>query len=394
MPVLSSGDSYDDFPSIAQGPDGALYAAYAAYYDNHDQIRLHKQLAGGKWSTATRVPLVEGRADIWMPQLAVDAKNRPWVIWSEQTGAKKTESGNWDLYSRAVENDQWGPIVRLTENARPDINPHVAVDAKHNIYVGRQAHPQNNGDIMLCRFDGENWSKPLAVTSGAGGDWYPQVAVDKQGVAWVVFDSYRNGDYDVFLVRVEGDKPGEPIAIADSKFYEAHPTVACGADGKVWIAWEQAGYNWGKDQGHWLKLEKNDKGTPLGSPRTVKVVAYQDGVIKQAPDINSTQPDDGPKITAMPALAVDNEDRVWLRFRRNNRGVLRNKNQFTRFWTENVISLTSDGWTPAANLAGSTGRISVFSRILPAADGGLLVAYNSDQRPAPTTISRSTTRFW
>ncbi|MGE0761573.1 MAG: hypothetical protein AB7O38_31460, partial [Pirellulaceae bacterium] len=77
--VLSSGDSYDDFTSIAQAADGTLYAAYAAYYDAHDQIRLHKRLPGGDWSTRTYVPLVRPRADIWMPQLAVDARDRVWV---------------------------------------------------------------------------------------------------------------------------------------------------------------------------------------------------------------------------------------------------------------------------------------------------------------------------
>src|SRR5581483_3133765 len=118
--------------------------------------------------------------------------------------------GNWDLYARALADNTWGPIVRLTDNPRPDINPHVVTDAKRNIYVVWQAHPDNTGDVMLCRYDGKSWSKPLAVTSGTGSDWFPQVAVDRDGVAWIVFDSYRNGDYDVFLVRVEGDKPGEP----------------------------------------------------------------------------------------------------------------------------------------------------------------------------------------
>src|SRR2546423_472641 len=36
--VLSTGDSYDDFASIAQSSDGTLFVAYAAYYNGHDQI--------------------------------------------------------------------------------------------------------------------------------------------------------------------------------------------------------------------------------------------------------------------------------------------------------------------------------------------------------------------
>ena len=72
--VLSNGDSYDDFASIAQTSDGSVFAAYAAYFDGHDQIRVHRRLADGWWSTRAYVPTAGARSDIWMPQLAVDAK--------------------------------------------------------------------------------------------------------------------------------------------------------------------------------------------------------------------------------------------------------------------------------------------------------------------------------
>jgi hypothetical protein len=392
VPILSSGDSYDDFASIAQASDGTLYAAYAAYYDAHDQIRVHKQLKGGNWSTRTHMPLVQARADIWMPQLAIDAQDRLWAIWSEQTGQTATSTGNWDLYARALEGNAWGPLVRLTDSAKPDINHHVAIDATRNIYVVWQAHPENNGDIMLVRFDGAQWSKPLAVTSGAGADWYPQVAVDNKGTAWIVFDSYRNGDYDVYLTSVSGDRVSEPVAIAKSNYYEAHPTVTCTPEGKVWIAWEQAGHNWGKDQGHWLrKPEPGQKaeahpaggglGTPLGSTRSVKVVMYQDGMVRAAPDLAKALPNEGPPATAFPMLASGADGRLWLSFRRMGRGAMTNaRGQFRRFWTQDVTYLTDEGWKPTKTLPGSTGRISVFNRILPLPEGGLAVAYSSDQR--------------
>src|SRR5712691_82758 len=42
--VLSNGDSYDDFASVCQASDGTVVAAYAAYFDGHDQIRIHRRL--------------------------------------------------------------------------------------------------------------------------------------------------------------------------------------------------------------------------------------------------------------------------------------------------------------------------------------------------------------
>ena len=360
--ILSSGDSYDDFASVAQTADGTRYAAYAAYYDAHDQIRLHKQLADGGWSTRTYVPLVKPRADIWMPQIACDAQDRVWVVWSEQTEQTRTTSGNWDLYARALdeEKNEWGPLVRLTDNPKPDINLHVTTDAQRNIHVVWQAHPENSGDVMYCRFDGSSWSKPLAVTSGPESDWYPQVAVDKQGVAWIAFDSYRNGDYDVFLTSVNNGKLGEVYTIAASKFYEAHASVACTPDNRVWVAWEQGGFNWGKDQGHWLNpnMTNKQRGTTLGSTRTVKIAALENGdgagngKILAGPVLEQALGEVEPKITAMAGLAADSAGRLWLRFRKVNRGPLGARGQFRRYWTENVTHLTPDGWAPAQEIPG------------------------------------------
>lgn len=379
--VLSEGDSYDDFASIAQTSDGTLYAAYAAYYDGHDQIRLHRRLENGRWSTRTNVPLVRGNADIWMPQLAVDSTDRVWVIWCEQTGQEPAKTGNWDLYARVLETSGWGPIVRLTDDPRPDINPHVFADAAHNIHVVWQAHPQNSGEIQYCKFDGKSWSKPLAVTSDSESDWYPRGAVDASGKVWIAFDSYRNGDYDVFLTSIQDGKPGPVVTIAASPFYEAHASVACTPDGRVWVAWEQAGHNWGKDQGYWLKRSNRDQGTSLGSPRSVKVACFADGKILAAPDIKPALPEKGrERQTGQAQLAASADGRLWLRCRHIVVGRERPQGGNTRGWTENISYLTADGWNPFVELPASAGRISVFSRILPAKDGSLAVAYSADAR--------------
>lgn len=382
--VLSNGDSYDDFASIAQTSDGSVFAAYTAYFDGHDQIRLHRRLADGWWSTRSYVPTAAARSDVWMPQLAVDAKDRVWVIWSEQTFSEHGKSGNWDIYARPLLGDSWGKIERLTSDPKPDINPHVHVDAKKNIHVVWQAHPQNNGDVQYARFDGESWSKPLAVTSDEQSDWYPHVAVDASGTAWIAFDSYRRGDYDVYLTCVSPKgELGKVQPIAQSRYYEAHATVACGADGDVWVAWEQGGHNWGKDQGYWLKKDNRDQGTTLGSTRKVKVACVRKGELLAAPEVPEGEPA-GPQqrsLSGSAELAVTNDGRVWLRYRQMIFGTQRANNRGRgKGWTENITSLSADGWTAPVTLPASPGRISVFSRIAPANDGSLLAAYSSDAR--------------
>ena len=108
----------------------------------------------------------------------------------------------------------------------------------------------------------------------------------------------------------------------------------------------------------------------------------QDGKVLAAPSLESPLGEVVPKITAMSGLAADSEGRLWLRFRKVNRGALNARGGFRRYWTENVTHLTANGWAPAQQLPASAGRISVFSRQLAAKDGGLVVAYSGDQREA------------
>ena len=62
------------------------------------------------------------------------------------------------------------------------------------------------------------------------------------------------------------------------------------------------------------------------------------------------------------------------------RGEGRQRPRGQKGWVESVTTLSTKGWTPAVDLPASTGRISVFSRILPVSDGSLWVAYSSDAR--------------
>ncbi len=378
--VLSVGDTYDDFPSVAVTSKGEVYVAYAAFTGNCDQVRLHRFLRRRRWNTYTPVPLAEPKPDIWMPQLAADGRGRLWLVWSEQLGWQRPGKGNWELFARWFDGTQWGPLVRLTDQPGPDINHRVYTAANGTIHVVWQAHPKGNADIYYTWFNGNEWQPPRAITSDEASDWFPDVAVDARGVPWVVFDSYRNGDYDVFLTAVSGPQAGKLIPIATSGYYEAHPTIACGRDGRIWIAWEQGGWNWGKDHGYWLLREERSRGTFLGAWRTVRVVCWQDGRLYAAPELDRilVQRD---RPTAQPRLAVGPDGRVWLRFRQSIRR--RARRRFRRCWVELVTYLGPNGWAPARVLPASAGRISVFARIWPTTDGGLWVAYSGDGRSLP-----------
>ena len=297
----------------------------------------------------------------------------------------RTKPGTGISYARSLVNDTWGQLVRLTTDPKPDINPHVTVDSQRNIHVVWQAHPNNAGDIYYCKFDGTSWSQPLAVTSDAESDWFPRVAVDEQrhGV-----DRLRQLPQrrlrrlsDERPRRTDRDRSFRSRRRRITKPMPASPAAAtapCGSPGN------REAPNWGKDVGYWLRRNNRNQGSSLGSTRHVKVACYRDGKLLAAPDVQKSlaEADDRPAVEET-AMAVAGMRQGWAHLAPLSSPDLcpqRQRPRGQKGWVESVTTLSPNGWTPAVDLAASTGRISVFSRILPAQDGSLWVAYSSDAR--------------
>ena len=102
----------------------------------------------GKWSNLHWVPNTSG--DSWLPQIAVDAQNRAWVVWSQQVNS------NWDIYARSFDpaKQEWGSLERLTTDPMPDINPRLASDGKGKFALVWQGFRGKNSNIFLKTFDG------------------------------------------------------------------------------------------------------------------------------------------------------------------------------------------------------------------------------------------------
>lgn len=239
----------DDLPNIAAAPDGSLWVAWLSFVGDRDDVAI-RHYKDGKWQNLLWVPGTSG--DSWLPQVAVDAANRVWVVWSQQL------NGNWDLYARRFDpqRQEWGRLERLTSDPLPDINPRLASDGKGRFALVWQGFRGKHSNIFLKTFDGERWSEEIRVTSRAANDWEPAVAIDKSGAVWVAYDSYKNGNYDVFLTRVAGGKPGPEITVAATSRFEARATVAVDTQDRVWVAWETGQPNWGKDQGYIVRDRK------------------------------------------------------------------------------------------------------------------------------------------
>jgi hypothetical protein len=382
---LTTDFNEDDFPSIAEAPDGTAYAVWASFTRNGDQIRL-RRYTNGRWATFTVVPNVEG--DVWKPQVAIDGRGQPWIVWSEQI------SGNWDLYARNLASQAWGPRIRLTDAPGADTNHHLMSDSAGDLHVVWQGYRDGDFNIYLRSLRGDQWDPPVAISEAKGNDWEPSVASDGRGRMAVVWDSYRSGDYDVFLRTFEGGKWGKEIAVAATPYFEAHASAAIDRSGRVWIAWEQGGAGWGKDRGYMLapgaRASPESRadvarhpGSYLGAERGVRVRCYSGGLLYQtAASPAEALPVNEREYLQWPKLAIDREGRVWLHLRRRVVHTTAGPGPQTSrsVWQGYLTRYDTDRWTRVWELPDSFGRISSQSALVAGAAGNIWLAWPTDNR--------------
>jgi hypothetical protein len=367
----------DDLPSIAAAGDGELWAAWLSYSGRRDEIGL-RQFRNGRWSNLQWVPGTAG--DAWLPQVAVDAQNRVWVVWSEQRGS------NWDLYARSFDpgSQTWGALERLTRDPLPDVNPRLASDGKGRFALVWQGFRAKNSNIFVKLFEGGKWGPDIRITNRAANDWEPAVAFDASGTVWIAYDSYKNGNYDVYLTSVKDGKPAAELAVAETPRFETRATVAADSAGRIWVAWEAGGTNWGKDTGYTIR-ERRQPGVVLGGAREVRIRCLENGRLR-----DTVQPLHQAFASAVapgqfvyqPHVFADSGGNVWVAAKRRHQP-LPGQQPFPNrgYWQYYLTRLQGASWTPAAALPNSRGRSSTRLNGVSASDGALWLVWSTDNRP-------------
>ena len=355
-----------DFPALGAGTDGVVWAVWSSFHDSREELNL-RRYKDGKWTRL--IPVGHAEADLWRPQVAVDDRQKPWLIWSQQT------AGNWDIWAMPWEDNVWGAPVRLSENGEPDIEPHVARGGDGTVYVVWQALAGRTSQIRLRYLKAGKWSTPVAVTATDFNDWEPAVAAGEDGKAWIAWDRY-NTSYDVYARSFSANAGlGPERKLAGTERFEAHVSAAVDQQNRPWIAWETGGANWGKDLG--AALGGKAPGTPLGGPRQIEVVCL-DGDRELAPA--AFAPKDvlgaGSNSNSDPLLYADPNGNLWMSFKRR---YSRLAYRPSTFWETYLTRLDGDRWTEPTPLAKSWTRKSVRMG-LTAANGRLWGFWPSETR--------------
>jgi hypothetical protein len=378
----------DDMPAISAAPDGSLWVVWLSFDGERDDIAL-RSYKSGQWENLQWVPGSSG--DSWLPQVAVDAASRVWVVWSQQV------EGHWGLYARRFDpqRQEWGTLERWTSGDLPEINPRVWSDGKGHaaaVWRGfrRHALPSTgaSSNIFLRTLEGDAWSEEIRVTHRETNDWEPAVALDSQGTVWVAYDSYQHGHYDVFLTAIRGGRVGEEIGVATTPRFDARPTLTVDSLNRVWVAWESGHANWGKDQGR--ILGKRGVGVPLGGFREPQIRCYANGKWLEpvAPLAAVFRGAD----TYQPHVFSDGSGSVWVvakvRKFATQRPPLPQKEAYWETWVPGplgyweylVTHLDAGRWSEPIALPNSKGRSSTRMNAVLAVNHDLWPTWSTDNR--------------
>ena len=363
-----------DSPAIAADSEGNLFTTWYSYHDRREELNF-RRYHEGRWSRL--IPVGRAAEDLWRPQIAIDATDKPWLIYSQRPPSDGP--GNWDIYAMAWEDDEWGRQYRLTDNPLPDIEPHVSRGAGGTIYVVWQSMVGRHSQVRLKYLRDGRWSETVSVTSSAENDWSPSVSTAPNGSAWISWDRYKMGSGGSYDVLVRSYSPasglGPEMAVASTTRFEAHSSVAVDKEGRPWVAWETSGVHWGKDLGR--GLGDRQPGTPLGSTRRIEVACYDGGQWKVPAAVAFDDPQaTGATGESRPQLFFDSDGNLWMSFKRR---YSRHSYRPTSYWEYFLTRLDGQGWTEPVTLPSSWARKS--TRIgMTVAEGRLWAFWPNESR--------------
>ena len=372
---VSDSGKQGDWPAIAYGRDGSLYACWIEWNDKDaDRVLVRRRDPQGTWN----VPIVieDGNWDHYSPTL-VARPDGVMAIWSGQS------EGNYDLFAATISSSgQVSRSERLTTAPFADFNVRAVSDALGNITAVWQSFRGGNSDIYARRFSESKWGPETRISVSASNDWDPAVALDSRGTAWISWDGYETGNYDVYLRSFDGRKLGTVIPITTESAAQFHSSIAIDGTDRVWLAWDEAGENWGKD---FSRSSAAPGSRGLHYSRKLAVRVFANGRVQNlSADVNSVFTGRMERYAELPHLATDSTGAIWMVYRH---WTLTKPHEIYHFY---ATHLSGGKWSLPLRLRASSGQNSQRASLSLSPRGTLTVAYSSDGRGPEVSINPAT----
>jgi hypothetical protein len=342
--ALTFSDSENEFPAIATDARGRLWASWVSWNGKDDRVLASVKSPAG-WSPP--VSLTDS-GDHWRPAMTADGEGRIWAVWSQN------QQGNWDLWGRRLEDDNWSPAVQLTHNPGNDLCQKLATDKSGAVWMVWQAVVDRNYEIQIARVTPEGLQDQQNLSQHAASDWEPDIAAGHNGQLFVAWDSYRGGSYDILLREVRGGEAGPIRKAAASPDYEAHVSLAVDNEDRLWLAWDNGGPKWAQHDDSLRRLHRQ---------RSAHLACIKDGRLHlPATPLASILTGELSAFCELPELIVDRAGRLWL-FVRHLHDVTPpgtradgRPHQSRGVWNPYVSCYDGETWSAPVRLPDSNGR--------------------------------------
>ena len=396
---LTERSTEDDYPALAQTPDGTVWLVYVEYKPGQpiimeqienrrfdtlvpkghgDQIRLMR-FDGHEWHAEADV--TEGGLDIWRPTVSVDGTGRLVVAWAQSV------ENDWDIFCRTFTppkkpgtSGQWSQVMRVSDDRGSDFHVVSATDASGIVWLAWQGWRKDNFDIHLASItDGRPVASATPMANTEANEWSPAIAADLKGNVFVAWDTYEKGNYDVRL-QVVGDVP-RTVSVAGSAKFEARPHLTCDRAGRLWIAYEEGDEQWGKDYSIPVSWGRNrgevDPGAGLYGRRTIQVKCLENGrLLKPTASLDGALADVLEGNRSLPRLAADSSDGLWLLLRHHPRPLEQSGGEV---WNSYALRYDGRSWSRPELLPHSSNLLDNRPALQPQQQGVLAVC-SSDTR--------------
>ena len=203
-------------------------------YDGTDTEIFVSQKMLGSWTEPKR--LTDNDSPDFSPCVALDKKNRPWVVWVGNDGISTA------IYSRFWNGETWSKKVQVDSvDIYEDTLPCIMIDDRNQPWVVWSGYDGRDDDIYLSSWSGVNWKPEEMVNED---DFSPDIAPvisaapdnKKMIVSWT---GYNGIGYELYHSFVTAREIGEEktFGFAEAKSFGECPSITRSDDDKLQIVW-------------------------------------------------------------------------------------------------------------------------------------------------------------
>jgi hypothetical protein len=144
---------------------------------------------------------------------------------------------NWEIYYRRLDQEGWGPGLRLTTDTGLSEHPTIVTDNSGNIHIFWDDNRGGNFAIYQKTFGGTAWGADVAVTGGINDALSPSAVAADDSVLHVVWYASPGPSSDIYHMEFDGAAWGPAVSISGSGGESENPAVAVGPDGEANVVW-------------------------------------------------------------------------------------------------------------------------------------------------------------